>query len=155
MLKPGMLEKGASGMVIGAIAGASYGLLRGFMSQPGYVDKLQPRPECFDVDAKAPKLFYDLASYRYAGEEQYAEALHNVDALFCLEKQLQLGEVKPDITDPPTATQYGVRALTHLRTLRDAIHEEGVYEELSALIRALEQIIENHLGNIELLCRNA
>lgn len=150
-----MLEKAASGLVIGGIAGASYGLLRGFMSQPGYIERLNPVPECFDMDANAPKVFFDLANFRYIDEDAYLEAIHNIDALFCLEKQLQLREIVPQITDPPNAVQYGVRALTHLRTLCAKINEENIYEDVSNHIKSLERIIETHLNNIELMCKSA
>ena len=108
----------------------------------------------------APLFFFDgtflkssLGKYRYSDEEAYVEALHNMDSLFCLEKQIQLGEIKPEITDPPTATQYAVRALTHVRNLRAKIKEQVIYDEVTGFVKALEKITENHVNNIELLCR--
>jgi len=154
MIKTGMIEKTLSGLVIGAIAGGSYGLLRGFLSQPGYAERLDPRPECFDMDSNGAKLFYDLAEFRSYDEKAYVEALRNFDSLLCLEKQLVLKEVEPALTDPPTAIQYGVRAFTHLRNLASAIKEDAIYEEVRSLIRQLESVAENHVHSIELLCRN-
>lgn len=154
MIKVGMIEKTLSGLVIGAIAGGSYGLLRGFLSQPGYAERLTPRPECFDMDADAAKLFHDLATYRFYDEEAYQEAMHNIDSLLCLEKQLLLKEVDPAITDPPTATQYGMRAFKHLRTLNGKIPEDAIYEQVKSIIKQLERVAENHVHNVDLLCRN-
>jgi len=154
MLKPDIIEKTLSGLVIGAIAGGSYGMLRGFLSQPGYAERLRPRPECFDMDDEAAKLFFNLAKYRYYDEKAYLEALRNFDSLLCLEKQLALKEVEPAITDPPTAREYGVRAFTHLRDLAMKIQENVIYEEVRGLIRQLEGLAENHVHAIGLLCRN-
>lgn len=154
MFKPEMIEKTLSGLVIGAIAGGSYGMFRGFLAQPGYAERLKPRPECFDMDSGAAKLFFDLGKYRYYDEKAFVEALHNFDSLFCLEKQLILKEVEPAITDPPTAVQYGVRAFTHLRNLANAIKEEAIYEEVRGFIKQLEGIAENHVHQIDLLCRH-
>jgi len=71
MIKPEMIEKTLSGAVIGCIAGGAYGLFRGFLAQPGYAERLKPRPECFDMDSGAAKLFFDLAKYRYYDEEAF------------------------------------------------------------------------------------
>src|SRR3989304_1686265 len=131
-----MFEKCVSGALVGAIGGGALGLVRGFLSNPGYIEKLTPRPECFDMDASAPKLFYDISKYRYVDETAYVEALHNVDSMFCLEKQLVLKEVTPQLTDPPSATQMAIRALTHLRDLRAKIPEEAMYEEMTDHIKA-------------------
>lgn len=147
-------EKTLSGVLIGAIGGGCFGLLKSFLSQPGYAEKLVPKPECF-TDERAAKLFFDLAKYRFNDEEAYVEALHNFDSLFCLEEQLRTSEIKPSITDPPTAVQYGVRAFTHLRNLRSKIQEDNIYEEAGGIIKQLESIAENHCGNIATLCRVA
>jgi hypothetical protein len=154
LIKTGMIEKTLSGLVIGAIAGGSYGLLRGFLSQPGYAERIQPKPECFDMDSNAAKLFVDLAKFKYNDEDAYVEALRNFDSLFCLEKQLILKEIEPSLTDPPTAVQYGIRAFTHLRTMAGKIKEEAIYEEVRGIIRELEGIAENHVHQVDLLCRN-
>ena len=147
-----MIEKVTSGICIGGILGGSYGMLRSFLSSPGYIEKLNPKPECFDIDPNVAKLFSDIARYRYVNEEAYVESIHNMDSLFCLEKQLQMGEVQPQITDPPSATQLAIRALTHLRDLRSQIKEEDMYKEMSEHIKSLEKITETHTHNIQLLC---
>jgi hypothetical protein len=154
MIKPDMLEKMFSGAVIGCIAGGSYGLFRGFLAQPGYAERLKPRPECFDMDSGAAKLFFELSKYRYYDENSFVEALRNFDSLFCLEKQLILKEVEPQIIDPPTAIQYGVRAFTHLRKMVGEIKEEAIYDEVRSLIKQLEKIAEDHVHQIDLLCRH-
>ena len=86
MLKAGMLEKSLAGGAIGAVAGFSLGLVRGFLSQPGFIERLDPRPESFDVDASVAKVFFDLGKYRYVDEQAYVESLHNADSLFTLGK---------------------------------------------------------------------
>jgi len=65
-----------------------------------------------------------------------------------------LKEVEPAITDPPTAVQYGVRAFTHLRNMVNEIKEEAIYEEVRGFIKQLEKIAEDHVHQIDLLCRN-
>lgn len=150
-----MIEKTLSGMAIGCIAGGSYGLLRSFLSQPGYAERIKPAVEAFDMDTNAAKLFVDLGKHRFYDEKAYIEALHNFDSLFCLEKQLILKEVKPDIKDRPTAIHYGVRAFNHLRKLSAKIQEECIYEEVRGILKQLEKIAEDHVHNIDLLCRKA
>lgn len=148
------MSKVGSGVVIGGLLGGSYGLLRGLLSSPGHIEKLDPRPKCFDMDPNVGKLFFDISKYRYVDENAFRESLHNMDALFCLEKQLQFGEAEPKLSDPPSATQMALRALTHLRSMRDKIAEDAMYEELGQLINQLQSISEAHLHKIQLLCSN-
>jgi hypothetical protein len=152
-MKAGMLEKAISGMAIGAIFGGAYGLFRGFVSQPGYVEKLQPRPECFEMDAQAPYVFYELGKFRFYHENAYQEAMHNMDSLFCLEQQLRNNEVKPQLTDPRTATQYAIRCLTQLRHLMKSVKEENIYNEIKKWTDQVEGICMAHVHNVDLICR--
>lgn len=152
-MKPGMLEKAFSGAAIGAIFGGAYGLFRGFISQPGYVEKLQPRPECFDVDAQAAYIYYELGKFKYYDEKSYEESMHNLDSLFCLEQQLRNGEIKPKHGDPITATQYAIRCLTNLRILMKKVKEENIYEEIKKWVTSVEKICESHVNNVDLICR--
>lgn len=155
MIQAGVIEKSLGGALIGAIFGGSYGLIRTFLSRPGFLERLNPKPECFHMDAKIPKAFFDLAKYRHLDEQAYVEALHNFDSLLCLEEQLQLKEVEPQITDPPSATQLAVRGLTHFRSILDKVTEEAEYDEIMEIIKTLEQIAEDHVSNIEKICKLA
>lgn len=152
-MKPGMLEKAISGAAIGAIFGGAYGLFRGFTSQPGYVEKLVPRPECFSMDAQAGYVYFELGKFRYYDEQAYTESMHNLDSLLCLEQQLRNGEVKPAHGDPVTATQYAIRCLTNLRMLMKKVKEENIYEEIKKLVTSVEKICESHVLNVDLICR--
>ena len=80
--------------------------------------------------------------------------MHNVDSLFCLEKQINLGEVEPQITDPPTATQYAIRALTHLRRIQTLATDDLQNSDISEKIKELEEILESHVSNIRLACKH-
>ena len=155
MIKKGTFEKALSGAAIGATAGFAYGLLRSLLSQPGYNEKLDPVPECFDMDNSAAKLFYDLGKYRYNDENAYKEAMHNMDELFCLEKQLLLKEVPPRLTDEPEALQYGVRSLANVRALRAKIKEQNIYEEVTNIMKRLEKIADSHCHNIKIISQRA
>jgi hypothetical protein len=153
MIQSGLIEKTIGGALIGGIFGGSYAIVRTFLSQPSFADRLTPKPECFDMDAKVGKAFFDIAKYRYVDEGIYVEALHNMDSLLCIEKQIHLGEISPCITDPPMALQTAVRVLTHLRSLRDKLEDNEPYEEMNGYIREVEKICETHVHNIELLAK--
>lgn len=154
MIKKGTLEKTLSGAAIGLILGGAYGFFRGFISAPGFLERLSPRPECFEVDQEAAKIFFELGKYRYHDEKAYVEALHNMDSLFCLELQLRHGEVKPQIQDPLTARDYAVRCLTQLRIMMHKVNEDNIHSEVKKWVQSLEKLCETHVHNVELLCRN-
>lgn len=154
-MNSGTFEKAFSGAAIGALLGGAYGCLRAFLSQPGYIEKLQPRPECFEMDCIAAKTFYELQQFKHYDEECFISALRNMDSLFCLEMQLNNGDIKPNIKDPLDARGYSVRCLTYLRRLRDKIPQENIYNVVMELIKAIERVCTSHLGNIELIVRRA
>lgn len=150
-----MLGKALAGAAMGTVVGGTMGVLRAFFAQPGYAERLAPKPECFHMDEDVSKAFFQLASFRTLDETAYVEALHNADSLLCVEEQLVRGEVKPSLTDPITATGYAVRSLTHLRALRDKTQDESVYAEIASNIKTVEIAFSKHLNNIDLVCKTA
>lgn len=155
MMSTDMLGKALAGAAMGTVVGGTLGVLRAFFARPGYAERLTPKPECFHMDESVAKAFFDISAFRALDEQSYQESLHNADSLLCLVEQLLRGEVKPQITDPGTATSYAVRSLTHLRTLRDKTQDEATYSEIANHIKSVEIAFSNHLSNVTKICKNA
>jgi hypothetical protein len=140
------LQKGMDGAkygLIGMIFGTLYGFVKGTANDQGLGIDLDPKPEAFDMDYSAPKLFYNLSKYRHLHEEAYCAALRYADALFLRERSI-FNEKKSNAADQSVIDSFADCAVGSIMLMRERATDAETRNNINILKDNISSMLQDH-----------
>ena len=156
------------GVLLGALLGGlASGGMNYFRRDQNMANKLAFHPNCFHTDSFITEAFLKLQRFRPYSSEAFDESGSQVDALLCLEQQLETGEEAPTMFHETYARRYSRSARAFLqrfandveikirkRALKHNLPKEQVLEELEGIkgdIQAIDSQVRSHIKYIQSL----
>jgi hypothetical protein len=115
---------------------------------------LDPKPDAFDMDEQATRIFKAAAAYKHLAPAAYEEALLSTDSLLFLERGLATGASRGQLEDMPDAQNHAATALEQFERLWKSARTGQSVVELEQLHGDHRELIRHHLKNVELLLEN-